>query len=57
MSAVEDRFKHLVVRERKDVNVFRAVIRENAATVDEMKVRYVLKYLLGEVSFIYWKTF
>jgi hypothetical protein len=39
MSAVEDRFEHIVLRERKDVNVLRAMIRENAATLEEMKVR------------------
>jgi hypothetical protein len=50
MSGVEDRFEKIVVRERKDVNVFRGVIRENAATVDEMKVR--IKVALGEVSFM-----
>jgi hypothetical protein len=38
MQAVEDRFEHIVKRQRKDVNVVRETVRENGRVQREMKV-------------------
>ena len=39
MKHVEDRFHHVVQREGKNVTEFRTLVRENAQTMEEIKVR------------------
>ena len=42
MKHVEDRFHHVVQREGKNVAQFRTLVRENAQTMEEIKVRMIL---------------
>jgi hypothetical protein len=42
MAAVEVRFEELVKREGKDIDILRALVKENSAVQREMKVRTII---------------